>query len=175
MGRMDKSEDYISSWKAGLGIDLSELKVFLEEVSHMDKTMVGAAVKAEHQRVFSEMDCLKCANCCKTTPPLYTNKDVKRIAGYLKTTPKQFKRKYTIEDVNGELIGIKVPCSFLNTDYTCSIYEVRPQACRTYPHTDDPDFALRSSLNYNNTIVCPAAHAIVSRLKSSMEKQNENL
>ncbi len=95
------------------------------------------------------------------------NKDVKRIAAFLGTTPKQFKRKYTIEDVNGELVGIKVPCSFLNEDNTCSIYEVRPLACRTYPHTDDPAFAERPDLNYNNTLVCPAAYHIVKRLKST--------
>ena len=166
----DKSKDFISAWKSSLEGELSPLKEFLDDLSQMDKHEVNIAVSKEHKEVFSDMDCLTCANCCKTTPPLYTNKDVKRIAAFLKTTPKQFKRKYTIEDINGELIGIMVPCSFLNSDNTCSIYEVRPIACRTYPHTDDPDFALRSHLNYNNTIVCPASYAIVSRLKTIMDE-----
>ncbi len=28
------------------------------------------------------------------------------------------------------------PCPFLGEDDHCTIYEVRPQSCREYPHTD---------------------------------------
>ena len=33
-----------------------------------------------HDEEFSRTDCLECANCCKTTGPLFTAKDVTRIA-----------------------------------------------------------------------------------------------
>ena len=33
-----------------------------------------------HEDEFSRTDCLECANCCKTTGPLFTDKDVSRIA-----------------------------------------------------------------------------------------------
>ena len=33
-----------------------------------------------HEEEFSRTDCLKCANCCKTTGPLFTNADIERIA-----------------------------------------------------------------------------------------------
>ena len=62
----------------------------------------------------------------------------------------------------------KVPCTFLNDDNTCQIYEVRPKACREYPHTNQDNFFRRGKLNAKNTLVCPAAFEIVKRLKSSL-------
>ena len=37
-----------------------------------------------HDRVFDKTDCLACGNCCRTTSPLFTEKDIKRIAKHLK-------------------------------------------------------------------------------------------
>ena len=158
----------LNEWEKNKHQGQQDRKAFLESLASKDVAKVSEMAHSFHKEVFEEVDCLKCANCCKTTPPIYTNKDVKRIAAFLGTTPKQFKRKYTIEDVNGELVGIKVPCSFLLADNMCSIYEVRPFACRTYPHTDDPAFAERPELNHNNTMVCPAAYLIVERLRSAV-------
>ena len=31
-----------------------------------------------HDEVFEEIDCLSCANCCKTTGPLFTEKDIEK-------------------------------------------------------------------------------------------------
>lgn len=119
-----------------------------------------------HQEVFAETDCLQCANCCRTTPALVTRSDAKRIAKHLGIPPKTFIRKYLLEDTNGELMIQKVPCTFLQEDNTCEIYEVRPQACREYPHTNQSGFKRRAKMNANNTIVCPATYAIVQRLKT---------
>ena len=33
-----------------------------------------------HDETFQKMDCLSCANCCKTTGPLFIPSDVKRIS-----------------------------------------------------------------------------------------------
>ncbi len=37
-----------------------------------------------HDTVFDTVDCLSCANCCKTTGPLFTRADIDRIAKHLK-------------------------------------------------------------------------------------------
>ncbi len=126
-------------------------------------------LKQNHNEVFSEIDCLSCANCCKTSPPIVTNRDKKRIANHLNMPPKQFERKYIIEDVNGEKSFSQVPCFFLQSDNQCSIYEVRPEACRRYPHTDEDDYFLRSSLNLKNTLICPAALLIFNKMKSKLD------
>ena len=33
-----------------------------------------------HEEVFEKIDCLDCANCCKTTSPIFTKKDIERIS-----------------------------------------------------------------------------------------------
>src|SRR5258706_16062946 len=48
--------------------------------------------------VWTEIDCLSCANCCKTMTPTYTAKDIKRISAYLNMRPKQFKDKWLYYD-----------------------------------------------------------------------------
>jgi hypothetical protein len=37
-----------------------------------------------HDAEFKRTDCLKCANCCKTTGPLFTLADIERVSKYLK-------------------------------------------------------------------------------------------
>jgi uncharacterized protein len=123
-------------------------------------------LKETHVQVFKEADCLQCANCCKTTPALLIPDDVHRISKHLQISNKQFIRSFTIEDINGEISLNSIPCRFLQEDHKCSIYEIRPVACRRYPHTDEESFASRPLLNQANTIVCPAAFQIVKRLKA---------
>ena len=52
-------------------------------------------------------------------------------------TPSQFKRRF-LTDVTGIGMGIRLTrqgqCSLLNEQMQCSVYEVRPQQCRTYPY-----------------------------------------
>lgn len=117
-----------------------------------------------HKIVFASIDCLSCANCCKSSPPIITSSDIKRISKYLNISPKQFKRQYVLEDVDGEMSFNLVPCRFLNDDNSCQIYDIRPEACRRFPHTDEKEFQKRAQLNLNNTLVCPAAAAIVEHL-----------
>ena len=42
-----------------------------------------------HEDQFSKINCLECANCRKTTSPIFTNRDISRISKYLKTQDKQ--------------------------------------------------------------------------------------
>ena len=153
----------VADWKANAREDLNENKAFLSSIPKNKK--IDSLVSNLHEEVFRKVDCLQCANCCKTTPALVTRPDAKRIAKHLSIPPKTFIRKYLLEDINGELMIARVPCTFLNEDHTCQIYDVRPQACREYPHTNQSGFSRRSKMNANNTIVCPAVYEIVNRLK----------
>lgn len=117
------------------------------------------------KKVFGKVDCLQCANCCKTTPAIVTRPDAKRIAKHLGIPPKTFIKKYLLEDYDGSLMINGVPCTFLNEDNTCQIYEVRPVACREYPHTAQFGFHRRARMNAENTLICPATYEIVQKLK----------
>jgi hypothetical protein len=156
-------EDLIKNWKEKSEKNYSENLSFLSSIKGNQSW--DEKSKITHEEVFSNTDCLSCANCCKTTPALIERSDIKRIAKFLGVSPKGFIRKYLIEDFNGEMVIQRVPCTFLNADNTCAIYEVRPNACREYPHTNQTGFNRRPKMNAKNTIVCPAAFEIVERLK----------
>ena len=117
-----------------------------------------------HTEVFQKIDCLDCGNCCKTTPTTVNSKDIKRISKYLGISKKEFIRKYVMDDLTGDLVLNFVPCTFLNEDNTCSIYEVRPITCIKYPLTDDSEFKRRAKWNAVNTMVCPASLLVVEGL-----------
>ena len=118
-----------------------------------------------HDEVFERTDCLQCANCCKTTSPIFTDKDIERIAKYLKIRPSQLIERHLHIDEDRHYVLNSSPCLFLGTDNYCSIYDVRPTACREYPHTNRRKMAKILNLTLENTQICPAVFEIVEQLK----------
>ena len=121
-----------------------------------------------HEEEFQRTDCLTCANCCKTTGPLFTNADVERISKYLKLKPQQFIERNLRLDEDNDYVLQQVPCTFLDSDNYCSIYDVRPKACREFPHTDRKKFHQISQLTLKNVAICPAAFNIVEAMKKKL-------
>ena len=118
-----------------------------------------------HEAEFEKTDCLECANCCKTTGPLFTSKDIERIAKHFRLRPGEFIGQYLQLDEDGDYVLQKLPCSFLDTENHCIIYDIRPKACREFPHTDRKKFHQISQLTLKNVTVCPAAFNIVEEMK----------
>ncbi len=121
-----------------------------------------------HDEEFRKTDCLSCANCCKTTGPLFTNVDVERIAKHLKLKSAEFQQKYLRVDEENDLVLQTVPCVFLDAENYCLIYDVRPKACREYPHTNRKKFHQIANLTLQNVAICPAAYNIVEAMKKKM-------
>ncbi|MEM9929744.1 MAG: YkgJ family cysteine cluster protein, partial [Bacteroidota bacterium] len=120
---------------------------------------------ALHEEVFTEIDCLACANCCKTTSPIFRDVDIARLAKHLRIKPGQLIEKHLHLDQEGDYVLNVAPCPFLGADNYCSVYEARPKACREYPHTDRKNMLQILPLTLRNTLVCPAVGEIVRRLK----------
>ena len=118
-----------------------------------------------HDDEFKRTDCLTCANCCKTTGPLFTDKDVERISKHFRMKPQRFVDQFLRVDEENDYVLQSVPCTFLGADNYCSIYEVRPKACREFPHTDRKKFQQISNLTLKNVAICPAAFNIVEEMK----------
>lgn len=117
-------------------------------------------IHALHDAAFEKIDCLKCANCCKTTSPIFRDVDVKRIAKHLRVPESKFLDQYLRMDEEGDLVLKTAPCHFLQADNACAIYEVRPLACREYPHTDRKNMQQILNLTLKNTLICPAVARI---------------
>lgn len=122
-----------------------------------------------HTKAFQKMDCLACANCCKTTSPIFRDVDIKRIAKHLRLKENQFIKRYLKMDEENDYVLQSSPCSFLDDDNTCSIYEFRPLACREYPHTDRKNMFQILDLTLKNTLVCPAVAKISSEIASKIQ------
>lgn len=121
-----------------------------------------------HEEVFEEIDCLSCANCCKTLGPRITDRDIEKIASALRKKPKEIVELYLRIDEDGDYVFKSMPCPFLGADNYCAIYTERPKACREYPHTDRKKFHQISSLTIKNAETCPAVFEILERLKKEL-------
>ncbi len=143
----------------------NENKKFFAKLRKKPPKHLDLQMQELHEEEFKRTDCLTCANCCKTTGPLFTNKDIERIAKHFRQKPVQFIETYLRVDEDNDHVLKQVPCTFLGEDNYCSIYEVRPKACREYPHTDRKDFHKISNVTLNNTAICPAAYNIVEEMK----------
>lgn len=140
-------------------------KKFFNRLARQKPKQLDQKVAQLHDEVFEEIDCLVCANCCKTTSPIFIDKDIDRIARHLGQRPADFVDQYLHLDEDGDYVLNEAPCAFLGEDNYCSIYEVRPRACREYPHTDRKNFHQILGLTLKNTAVCPAVFEIVKRLR----------
>lgn len=142
-----------------------ENKKFLTNLKRKDSKKIDEVFHEKHEEVFEEIDCLTCANCCKTTSPIFYEHDIERAATYLRLKPGDFVEKYLRIDEDKDYVLKSSPCAFLDQDNYCTIYESRPKACREYPHTDRKKMVQVLELAYKNTLVCPAVLEIVERLK----------
>lgn len=147
----------------------AENKKFFTKLRKKTPKNLDYTMQELHDEVFAKTDCLSCANCCKTTGPLFTTADVDRISKKLRMKPVQFIEQYLRRDEDQDLVLQQVPCSFLAADNSCIIYDVRPKACREFPHTDRKKFHKISELTLKNVAICPAAFAIVERMKTKID------
>lgn len=117
-----------------------------------------------HQEAFQEIDCLSCANCCKTTSPIFLKSDIDRLARIFKMKPSDFINTYLREDEDGDYVLQDNPCPFLLDNNKCLVYEDRPKACKEYPHTNRKKMHQIMDLTYRNSQMCPAVSYIMQKL-----------
>ncbi len=121
-----------------------------------------------HEQVFRKVDCLSCANCCKTTSPIFRDIDIKRLSKYLRTSERNFIDSYLKIDEEGDYVLKSSPCPFLGSDNYCSIYEERPLACREYPHTNRKNMFQILDLTRKNMEICPAVTLMMQEISKKI-------
>lgn len=140
-------------------------KKYFTKLAKQKPKQLDGIMQELHEEVFEKIDCLTCANCCKTTSPTFTNKDIDRIASHLKLRPAALIEKHLHIDEDGDYVLNSSPCTFLDKDNYCKIYDVRPKACSGYPHTNRKQFRKMLNLTVKNMSICPATYEIVMKLQ----------
>lgn len=156
--------DLIEQWKQSVNRSNPKQKNFIKIIKKSKSNKIAELAEKKHNEVFKELDCLQCANCCKSIPPIVTKSDAKRIAKHLNLNLAQFETKYLTKDEDGDTVLNTSPCVFLQNDNKCSIYHYRPKACSAYPHTGHYEFLNNAHLHQQNASYCPAVFHIVNRM-----------
>jgi len=118
-----------------------------------------------HKKTFEKIDCLSCANCCKSLGPRITDKDIEKLSKHMRLKPANFIAQYLRIDEDNDYVFKEMPCPFLAPDNYCMVYENRPKACREYPHTDSKKMIKHLNLTLKNAETCPAVYIILDDLR----------
>ncbi|SFS29895.1 YkgJ family cysteine cluster protein [Lutibacter maritimus] len=146
-----------------------ESKKYFQKLKKRTPKNLDLIMQDLHTEEFEKTDCLTCGNCCKTTSPIFTIKDIERISKHFRMKVLDFTNQYLKRDEDDFYVLQTAPCSFLDLeDNMCTIYDVRPKACSEYPHTDRRKFIQITNLTIKNTEICPAAYNIVEALKKKL-------
>ncbi|MEN9548207.1 MAG: hypothetical protein RIR12_798 [Bacteroidota bacterium] len=151
----------LQNWEKKSGERQKEYKKFLHRAN---KNAVLKQLPYLNDEAFNKIDCLQCANCCKTYSPRFTPPDIKRISKYLGMKEGDFKDKYLRIDDDGDNVLKELPCAFLGADNYCSIYDVRPTDCARFPYMDDDFMLKRQPMALKNTSFCPITYFVIEKL-----------
>ena len=146
-------------------MDQKKIRKKIKQLNKVSDEEIDNRFEKSHIDTFKKINCLYCANCCKTKGPNFTKKDINRIANHLKISPSEFSDKYLSINYDGNYILESTPCLFLKEDNYCSIYEIRPKACASYPHTNTRN--VRNLFPYleEHASTCPAIEDILINIK----------
>ena len=157
---------------SGLETDLSRIQQLSQE--HDDENWefrswlkqkapgnIDGIVKALSQRYFALIDCRQCANCCRSLQTKFKKRELLTIAQTLGQSIKAFEKQCMSEG------KVNPPCPVLNGKL-CSIYENRPEVCRSYPHLEQPHFTSRLVGVIENVAICPIAFNAFEELKTKL-------
>ena len=146
----------------------SRLRRFLTKIENNPPANLDHLVDEIDESVWKEVNCISCANCCRTMTPTYTFKDLQRISKHLNMTIKQFRAKWLYKDRQGEWMNLSTPCQFLDRKTNlCTIYLVRPADCAEFPHLNKRKVTEYIHIHHQNVQHCPATFIMVEKL---MEK-----
>lgn len=144
--------------------DKQAIQKSMNQLKKMNNRTLDQLFHQKHTEVFKKMDCLQCANCCKTTSPIFRDVDIKRLSKRVGLSEQKFIANYLYMDADSDYVLKTAPCPFLGSDNYCSVYEDRPLACKEYPHTDRKNMYQILDLTRKNTEVCPAVAQIVQQI-----------
>lgn len=133
--------------------------------AELDALVAGIAAE-----VSAQIDCTRCANCCRSLTVGLTAEDIAPLAEALDLSPEAVCARYVdraraaAEDEWGVLSA--TPCPLLRGTL-CTVYPQRPQSCRDYP-AFTPDFRYLAPAILSGADRCPIIFNVLARLKIAL-------
>lgn len=115
------------------------------------------------------IDCRSCANCCRVATTRITDRDVEKLAKFLRVKQSEFLRDYTTESAEEGLIlrrDDQNGCVFLSGN-DCTVYEARPHTCVDFPHLvrGSQSFVSRMWEMPDRACYCPIVYNAIEAFK----------
>ncbi len=161
----------LRSFKQKVRYHKKKLKRFLSKIEKNPPRGLDNLAETIDAEVWKEVDCLSCANCCKSMTPTFTKKDIKRIAEHFDISPAEFTNKWLVyEKTDKDWVNKKQPCQFLNvSNNMCSIYEVRPSDCAGFPYLKKKKMVEYIHVHQQNIEYCPATFKMVEKMMERLK------
>jgi len=149
-----------------------DFRIFLKNLD-IGSNELDALVHEINDEVTAQIDCTQCANCCKVTHPVLSQKDAATFAKGLQVTAPIFRESYLLpmEEEPGKFKFKAKPCPFLSDDL-CTNYEARPEVCRSFPHLHKKGFRSRLLSVIRNYGLCPIVYHVYEELKRELWQPN---
>ena len=161
------------SFRLKVNHNKKSLRAFLTKINKNPPRGLDKLTSRLDKEVWKEVDCLSCANCCKTMTPTYTKTDIKRISKHFSLTPAAFYKKWLRKDRSGDIQNKTEPCQFLNLkDNKCSIYEIRPLDCSGFPHLPKKRMVDYMHVHKQNIEFCPATYKLVEKMQEALKVES---
>jgi uncharacterized protein len=158
-GKKKEDENWkFRSYLKGLDIEVEELDNLVHKLN---------------DEVSSQIDCTKCANCCKAVYPVLDEEDVIKFATGINSSIEEFKSACLVvsEDENDKYNFNSVPCPFLKEN-KCSNYTNRPKDCESFPHLHKEHFWTRLMGVIEYYSICPIVFNVYEQLKKELWRRD---
>jgi Fe-S-cluster containining protein len=125
---------------------------------------IDAIVRKIYRAVSEQIDCLECGHCCREMVPVLKAKDVARLSKRLGLRTAEIKKRYLKDSEEGDgSVFTLTACPFQDGN-ACSVYDDRPDVCRSFPHLHKKDFVFRLSQVVENCEVYRIVYNVYEQL-----------
>lgn len=130
--------------------------------------IISPHIKDISAKVSSQINCMHCANCCKSLNPSLIEKNFQDFTKVLNEEEMSDLQDHLYYDKANQRWIVKTsPCPLLK-DNLCKVYEYRPHSCSEYPHIDPAEFKFKKLSVINNYGICPIVYNTVEQLKQRL-------
>jgi Fe-S-cluster containining protein len=151
-----------------------EFRSFLKFID-METAELDSLVHSLYKDVSLQIDCTKCANCCKEMKPALKKEDINRFSTGINIPVEEFMDKYIERgEDKTDFYFNKKPCPFLK-DNLCTNYRFRPEDCQSYPHLEKEGFVYRLWGVVDNYSICPIVFNVYEILKNTLWSKNTDV